>query len=140
MIYNVLAFAADDASDARSTTSDRSADDGGSQASGGAGAKQGKPSNLAHKVKTLPNGQTQLFIGLHLIHEVTSPQAFDMLRERGLEHVGEVVVPEIVEIQLSEPGALEVADQEMQASFASFDFKEGVDSFVEKRPAKFQGR
>ena len=28
---------------------------------------------------------TQLFIGLHLIHEVTSPQAFAMLRERGLK-------------------------------------------------------
>ncbi len=39
----------------------------------------------AHKVTTLPNGQDQLFIGLHLIHEVTSPQAFGMLRERGLE-------------------------------------------------------
>src|SRR5689334_14962750 len=37
----------------------------------------------AHAVRTLPNGQTQLFIGLHLIHEVTSPQAFDMLRARG---------------------------------------------------------
>ncbi|MCA9056556.1 MAG: 3-isopropylmalate dehydratase large subunit, partial [Planctomycetaceae bacterium] len=37
-----------------------------------------------HTVGTLPSGQTQLFIGLHLIHEVTSPQAFDMLRERGL--------------------------------------------------------
>src|ERR687897_2879497 len=36
-----------------------------------------------HTVRTLPNGQTQLFIGLHLIHEVTSPQAFDMLRARG---------------------------------------------------------
>ena len=34
----------------------------------------------AHTVRTLPNGQTQLFIGLHLIHEVTTPQAFDMLR------------------------------------------------------------
>ena len=31
------------------------------------------------------NPPTQLFIGLHLIHEVTSPQAFDMLRERGLK-------------------------------------------------------
>ncbi|HIK35898.1 MULTISPECIES: 3-isopropylmalate dehydratase large subunit [unclassified Thermosynechococcus] len=37
-----------------------------------------------HTVATLPSGQTQLFIGLHLIHEVTSPQAFAMLRERGL--------------------------------------------------------
>ena len=36
-----------------------------------------------HAVRTLPTGQTQLFIGLHLIHEVTSPQAFDMLRARG---------------------------------------------------------
>jgi 3-isopropylmalate/(R)-2-methylmalate dehydratase large subunit len=37
----------------------------------------------AHSVRRLPNGQTQLFVGLHLIHEVTSPQAFDMLRARG---------------------------------------------------------
>jgi 3-isopropylmalate/(R)-2-methylmalate dehydratase large subunit len=37
-----------------------------------------------HTVRKLPNGQTQLFIGLHLIHEVTTPQAFDMLRARGL--------------------------------------------------------
>ncbi len=37
-----------------------------------------------HTVRELPNGQTQLFIGLHLIHEVTSPQAFQMVRERGL--------------------------------------------------------
>ncbi len=38
-----------------------------------------------HTVGTLPSGQTQLFIGLHLIHEVTSPQAFAMMRERGLK-------------------------------------------------------
>ena len=38
-----------------------------------------------HTVQILPSGQTQLFIGLHLIHEVTSPQAFAMLRERGLK-------------------------------------------------------
>ena len=35
----------------------------------------------AHTVRTLANGQTQLLIGTHLIHEVTSPQAFGMLRE-----------------------------------------------------------
>ena len=39
----------------------------------------------AHTVGILPSGQTQLFIGLHLIHEVTSPQAFGMLRDRGLK-------------------------------------------------------
>jgi 3-isopropylmalate/(R)-2-methylmalate dehydratase large subunit len=37
----------------------------------------------AHTVRRLPTGQTQLFVGLHLIHEVTSPQAFDMLAARG---------------------------------------------------------
>ncbi len=37
-----------------------------------------------HTVGILPSGQTQLFIGLHLIHEVTSPQVFAMLRDRGL--------------------------------------------------------
>ncbi len=38
----------------------------------------------AHTVRELPSGQTQLFIGLHLIHEVTSPQAFAMLNDLGL--------------------------------------------------------
>jgi 3-isopropylmalate/(R)-2-methylmalate dehydratase large subunit len=37
-----------------------------------------------HTVRRLPSGEDQLFIGLHLIHEVTSPQAFAMLAERGL--------------------------------------------------------
>ena len=35
----------------------------------------------AHTVRELPNGMTQLLIGTHLIHEVTSPQAFGMLRD-----------------------------------------------------------
>jgi 3-isopropylmalate/(R)-2-methylmalate dehydratase large subunit len=38
----------------------------------------------AHTVAQLPSGQYQLLMGLHLIHEVTSPQAFSMLEERGL--------------------------------------------------------
>ena len=38
----------------------------------------------AHTVRTLPSGQTQLLIGLHLIHEVTTPQAFQMLRDSKL--------------------------------------------------------
>lgn len=38
-----------------------------------------------HAVEKLPDGSTQLFIGTHLIHEVTSPQAFGMLRDLGLK-------------------------------------------------------
>jgi 3-isopropylmalate/(R)-2-methylmalate dehydratase large subunit len=43
-----------------------------------------------HTVRELPSGQTQLLIGLHLIHEVTSPQAFASIREMG----GRVRFPE----------------------------------------------
>src|SRR4030095_14947850 len=39
----------------------------------------------AHAVRQLSSGQYQLLMGLHLVHEVTSPQAFSMLRERGLK-------------------------------------------------------
>ncbi len=38
----------------------------------------------AHSAGRLSSGSTQLVVGTHLIHEVTSPQAFGMLRELGL--------------------------------------------------------
>ncbi len=38
-----------------------------------------------HTVTRLQSGQYQVFIGLHLVHEVTSPQAFSMIRDRGLK-------------------------------------------------------
>jgi 3-isopropylmalate/(R)-2-methylmalate dehydratase large subunit len=38
-----------------------------------------------HVVRLLPSGQAQLLMGLHLLHEVTSPQAFAMIRERKLK-------------------------------------------------------
>lgn len=41
-------------------------------------------------MRKLPGGQEQIFIGLHLIHEVTSPQAFADVRRRG----GKVPFPE----------------------------------------------
>ncbi len=37
----------------------------------------------AHAVKTLPDGATLLYIDRHLVHEVTSPQAFEGLRLAG---------------------------------------------------------
>lgn len=39
----------------------------------------------SHTVGILPTEQTQLFIGLHLIHEITTAPAFDMLRETGMD-------------------------------------------------------
>ncbi len=43
-----------------------------------------------HTVRELPGGQSQLLIGLHLIHEVTSPQGFQMLDAAGVP----VMMPE----------------------------------------------
>ncbi len=35
-----------------------------------------------HTIKELPTGQTQLFVGVNYLHEITTPQAFAMMRER----------------------------------------------------------
>ena len=73
-----------------------------------------------HEVKKLPGGGSQLFIGLHLIHEVTSPQAFAMLRELKLK----VAFPErtyatcdhiIPTDNTTRPFADEMAEEMMQA-------------------------
>ncbi len=39
----------------------------------------------SHSVRQLGNGQIQVLIDTHLVHEVTSPQAFGMLRDLGLK-------------------------------------------------------
>ena len=69
----------------------------------------------AHTVRTLAGGQTQLLIGTHLIHEVTSPQAFGMLRDLGLKvlmpHRTFATVDHIVPTdQFNEPYADPLAD------------------------------
>lgn len=73
-----------------------------------------------HEVKKLHGGGSQLFIGLHLIHEVTSPQAFAMLRELKLK----VAFPKrtyatcdhiIPTDDASRPFADEMAEEMMQA-------------------------
>ena len=37
-----------------------------------------------HSVEALPSGETMLYIDRHLVHEVTSAQAFEGLRLAGL--------------------------------------------------------
>src|SRR3954471_697950 len=39
----------------------------------------------SHVVAEEPGAPTVLYIDLHLVHEVTSPQAFSVLKERGLK-------------------------------------------------------
>ena len=73
-----------------------------------------------HTVRRLPTGQTQLFIGLHLIHEVTTPQAFDMLRQRGVgvafpERTYATVDHIVPTLDQTRPFADELAEQMMAA-------------------------
>ncbi|MFN7340947.1 MAG: 3-isopropylmalate dehydratase large subunit [Opitutia bacterium] len=74
----------------------------------------------AHAVRRLPNGQTQLFIGTHLIHEVTSPQAFGMIRDLGLKvrypHRTFATVDHIVPTnELKEPYSDPIAQEMIEA-------------------------
>jgi len=74
----------------------------------------------AHTVRELPNGSTQLLIGTHLIHEVTSPQAFGMLRDLGLKVLHPertfATVDHIVPTdEVQEPFSDELADEMIRA-------------------------
>jgi len=83
----------------------------------------------AHSVRTLANGQTQFLIGTHLIHEVTSPQAFGMLRDLDLKvkypHRTFATVDHIVPTdQRQEPFADPLADamiKELRKNADEFD-------------------
>ncbi|MBI4218140.1 MAG: 3-isopropylmalate dehydratase large subunit, partial [Elusimicrobia bacterium] len=96
-----------------------------------------------HTVRRLPNGKDQVFIGLHLIHEVTSPQAFQMLRESKLKvlfpqntfaTVDHIVPTDIQSRPLQDPlaeemlVALERNTQEFGVRF--FDFKSAKQGIV----------
>src|SRR5580704_10016218 len=74
----------------------------------------------AHAVRRLADGQTQLLVGTHLIDEVTSAQAFGMLRDLGLQvampHRTFATVDHIVPTdQFSEPFADPLADAMIKA-------------------------
>jgi 3-isopropylmalate/(R)-2-methylmalate dehydratase large subunit len=97
----------------------------------------------AHTVRALPNGQTQLFVGAHLIHEVTSPQAFGMLRDLALpvrmpERTFATVDHIVPTDRLEEPFADELADEMIRALRANcerygitlFDLGSGLQGIV----------
>jgi 3-isopropylmalate/(R)-2-methylmalate dehydratase large subunit len=81
-----------------------------------------------HVVGLLPTGQTQIFVGRHLMHEVTSPQAFEMLRDRKLN----VVHPELT---------IAVVDHVIPTDFINRPFKdeqaEIMTSELEKNTKQF---
>src|SRR5260221_9288270 len=85
----------------------------------------------ARAVRQLPSGQTQLFVGLHLVHEVTTPQAFDMLRQQGWG----VAFPErtfgtvdhIVPTSTQRRPFLDVMAEEMTASLERNCREHGID-------------
>ncbi len=85
----------------------------------------------AHTVRTLSNEQTQLLIGTHLIHEVTSPQAFGMLRDlkltvlhpqRTFATVDHIIPTDKVTEPFSDPLAAEMM-QALRANCAEFGIK-----------------
>ena len=85
----------------------------------------------AHKVRTLPNGQTQLLIGTHLIHEVTSPQAFAMIRDLGLQvkfphrtfATVDHIVPTDGQVEPFADSLAEAMIQELRKNCAEFNVK-----------------
>jgi 3-isopropylmalate/(R)-2-methylmalate dehydratase large subunit len=92
----------------------------------------------AHAVRVLASGQTQLFVGLHLIHEVTSPQAFDMIRQHGWK----VPFPErtfatvdhIVPTSAQRRPFLDVTAEEMTAVLERNCHEFGIQLFVPGQP------
>ena len=84
-----------------------------------------------HKVRGLPNGQDQLFVGLHLIHEVTSPQAFGMIREKGMDvpypeltHATvDHIIPTLDQSRPFKDGAAEKMMAELESNVASANIK-----------------
>ncbi|USZ71741.1 3-isopropylmalate dehydratase large subunit [Natronosalvus halobius] len=84
-----------------------------------------------HAVTRLPTGQDQLFVGLHLIHEVTSPQAFGMLRERDLEvaypDLTHATVDHIVPTSSKERPYADTAAEEMMAELEENVRESGIE-------------
>src|SRR5688572_19756880 len=92
----------------------------------------------AHAVRVLASGQTQLFVGLHLIHEVTSPQAFDMIRQHGwrvpFPERTFATVDHIVPTSAQQRPFLDVTAEEMTAVLERNCREFGIQLFVPGQP------
>jgi 3-isopropylmalate/(R)-2-methylmalate dehydratase large subunit len=85
----------------------------------------------AHSVRVLPSGQTQLLITTHLIHEVTSPQAFGMLRDLGLQvrhpertfATVDHIVPTLSQVEPFSDPLADAMIKELRRNCAEYDIK-----------------
>ena len=96
-----------------------------------------------HKVAPLSSGMDQVLIGLHMVHEVTSPQAFASLRERQqpvlftnrtMATMDHIVPTDSISRPFSDPQA-ELMAQTLEKNTADFgvrlfDFKSGKQGIV----------
>src|SRR3990172_9131540 len=75
-----------------------------------------------HVVNSEPNAPTILYIDLHLVHEVTSPQAFQGLRDKGLRvrRPSQTVATMDHSIPTTDP-SLPIADQMAAAHIAKME-------------------
>ncbi|MGC6367267.1 MAG: 3-isopropylmalate dehydratase large subunit [Candidatus Marinamargulisbacteria bacterium] len=97
----------------------------------------------SHKICTLPSGMDQILIGLHMVHEVTSPQAFASLRERNevlafpnrtFATMDHIVPTDSIQRPFADPQAelMAVTLEKNTAEFGVplFDFKSGKQGIV----------
>ena len=80
--------------------------------------------------RALPEGELMAHVGDLARHFVTqvSPRSVAVMKRQIRQSYAQSFAASLAE-----------ADREMEASFGSFDFKEGVASFMERRPPAFQG-
>ena len=81
-------------------------------------------------VDEAPDSPAILFIDLHLVHEVTSPQAFSLLKERGLN----VRRTDLTKATLDHSTPTLPADASGELPYATEDARQQVETITPYRP------